>query len=204
MSEGRSSLETHVNRAGGTLQLMPEYSYGVRRGWELSLQLPIAEADGRWRSTGYRVELQYVAPHDEEQGFYWGWNGELGRVEDFGERREWAAELVPILGIRRPRWHVVANPALGLPLSGEGRTLHFDPAGKVAYRLFGENEVGLEYYAEAGPLRRFLPRDERARLLFVTWDGRVGRSQVNLGLGRGLSPATDRWVVKMIVEIAFR
>ena len=44
------TLEFHVNKAssagekaedhGTPLQIMPEYSYGIRRDWELSFQLP--------------------------------------------------------------------------------------------------------------------------------------------------------------------
>lgn len=184
MRHRESSVEAHVNRAGGVLQAMPEYSYGVRPDWELSFQLPSAEQDGRWRSIGYRVELQYVAPH-EAAGFYWGWNAEVGHSRRTDEPEAWGAELVPILGYRVSRWQLIANPGFSAPLSGAGRTLHFDPAAKAAYR-----EFGVEYY-------------ESTRLAFLVWDGKLGRSDINFGLGRGRSGAADRWVAKMIVEIYF-
>ena len=83
---GESTLEAHVNKAsrGAPLQLMPEYSYGVRRDWELSLQLPLALQDGV-RGNGYRAELQYIAPHDNAAGFYWGVNFELAHISRAGE-----------------------------------------------------------------------------------------------------------------------
>jgi hypothetical protein len=115
---------------------------------------------------------------------------EAGRTERDDEPHEWTSELVPIIGWRASRWHVVANPTLVAPLSGEGRTLHFQPAAKVAYRALGGNDFGIEVYKES------------SRLLFLTWDGKLGRSDVNLGIGRDLS--SYDWVVKMIVEIAFR
>jgi hypothetical protein len=186
----RHSLEAHVNGAGGTLQVMPEYSYGLRPDWEASFQLPMGERHGELHADGFRVELQYVAPHDEAQGWYWGWNAEAGRTERDDEPHEWTSELVPIVGFRSSRWHLVANPTLALPLSGEGRKLDFQPAAKLAYRASGGNDFGIEFYKEA------------SRLLFLTWDGKLGRSDVNLGIGRDLSGAD--WVVKLIVEIAFR
>ncbi|MFN2646300.1 MAG: hypothetical protein ABR570_15030, partial [Burkholderiales bacterium] len=66
-----STLETHVNRAStGPLRVMPEYSYGLARNWEVSLQLPLAFDSRRAAKEGDRVELQYIAPHDEERGLY--------------------------------------------------------------------------------------------------------------------------------------
>jgi hypothetical protein len=69
------TLETHVNKArSGPLRVMPEYSYGLWHNWEFSLQLPLAFTSQSANGEGYRAELQYVAPHDDERGFYWGIN----------------------------------------------------------------------------------------------------------------------------------
>ena len=74
---------------------------------------------------------------------------------------------------------------------------------KVAYRLFERNYFGVEYYEERGPLSQPLPRNERSRMLYFAWDGKIGKSDFNLGLGHGLTEASDRWVIKMIYEFAF-
>ena len=76
---GESTLETHFNKASRAgrradnqatpIQFMPEYSYGASKNWELSLQLPVAFEQSRLRSEGFRAEIQYVAPHDENDGF---------------------------------------------------------------------------------------------------------------------------------------
>ena len=74
------TLETHINKAdSGPLRVMPEYSYGIWRDWELSLQLPFAFSSDAASGEGYRAELQYIAPHDEDAGFYWGINVEIAR-----------------------------------------------------------------------------------------------------------------------------
>jgi len=200
---GEHTLELHANKAASRLQLMPEYSYGVARGWELSLQLPFAYQDTTVSAGGLRGELQYVAPHDASQGAYWGFNIELGRVARSGEPRFWDLEMLPILGLRSGSWHLAANPGMSLALSGPERRLRFAPAAKAAYSTSEKSAWGLEYYLEAGPLRNWLPRDKRAELLFLAWDGKVGKSDINLALGRGLTGATDRWVLKTIVEFAF-
>ena len=196
------TLETHVNKASRAgprienrrtpLQVMPEYSYGIWHNWEFSLQLPAAFGQDASRLEGYRTELQYVAPHDKDAGFYWGVNFELARIERPGDASFWNIELIPILGYRTERWHFVANPGIDKAVSGASRATDFQPAGKVAYRAFEKNYFGIEYYA-----------DDQSRVLYFAWDGKVGKSDINVGIGRGLTDSSDRWVLKMIYELAF-
>ena len=197
------TLEIHVNQASGAgpkvenrstpLQIMPEYSYGIRRNWELSFQLPLAIDQGSGGVDGYRAELQYVAPHDEDEGFYWGFNVELARIARAGEASFWSVELIPILGYRAGRWHFVANPGVEKQISGSSRATNFQPAAKLAYQAVGWNSFGLEYYG-----------GDETRVLYLAWDGRIGKSDFNLGIGRGLTDTSDRWVLKMIFEFVFR
>lgn len=188
------TLETHVNQArAGPLRVMPEYSYGLWRNWEFSLQLPLAFASDSANGEGYRAELQYVAPHDGDHGLYWGINFELARDYRRDEPHFWNLEIIPILGLRTGRWHFVANPGFERPLSGADRSATATPAAKLAYRAFGKNDFGVEYYVEGA----------QRRTLYVAWDGKIGKSDINLGLGRGTTGAAERWVVKTIYEIAF-
>ena len=185
------TLEVHANRSART-RLMPEYSYGLWHDWEVSVQLPLALSDGV-RAEGYRAELQYVAPHDGRAGAYWGFNAELARLERLGEPHFQNVELIPILGVRSGAWHLVANPGFSLPVTGNDRKLSFDPAAKAAYGP-PRSAWGFEYYAEG---------ETRSRTFYLAWDGKLGRSDINAGIGRGFAGAADRWVVKTIFEVAF-
>ena len=212
-SYGEHTLETHVNKASSAgpraqnrrtpLQIMPEYSYGIWHDWEFSLQLPAAISQDASRLEGYRAELQYVAPHEEDEGFYWGINFELARIERLGESSFWNVEVIPILGYRVDRWHVVANPGADKAISGGSRATNFQPAAKVAYRTFEKNYFGLEYYVDAGPRRNHLSRSDQSRVLYLAWDGKIGKSDINVGIGRGFTDSSDRAVLKMIYEFAF-
>ena len=210
---GEQTLETHANKASRAgrananrnvpLRLMPEYSYGIWPNWELSFQLPIAESTGGVRSEGYRAELQYVSPHDSERGAYWGINVELGYIRRLGEERTWDLEFIPILGWRTGRWHLVANPGGTRSLKGSERGGRFEPAAKVAYRTSAKDWLGFEYYVEAGPIRNPLPASQQSKVLYFVWDGKIGKSDINIGIGRGLTDASDPWVFKTLLEIAF-
>jgi hypothetical protein len=188
------TLETHVNKAdSGPLRVMPEYSYGIWHDWEFSLQLPFAFTSDSAKGEGYRAELQYIAPHDEDQGFYWGINMEIARLAPRGEQEFWNVEVIPIIGWRGGRWHLIANPGVERPLSGDERSATATPAAKVAYRAWRKNDFGLEYYRERA----------ESHALYVAWDGKLGKSDINVGLGRGTGAASDRWVLKAIYEFAF-
>lgn len=210
---GEHTLETHANKASRAgpnaenratpFQVTPEYSYGIWRNWEFSLQLPVAAQQDRLRTNGYRGELQYVAPHDEDRGLYWGINVEVANLAPNGEQRVWNVELIPIIGLRVDRWHFAANPGISRPLSGSARKINFEPAAKVAYRAFGKNYFGVEYYLEAGPIQHWLPSNQRSQVLYLAWDGKIRKSDINVGLGRGLTGASDRWVLKTVFEFSF-
>jgi hypothetical protein len=207
---GEYTVETHANKASRAgpvaenratpFQVMPEYSYGIWRNWEFSLQLPVAAQRDRLRTNGYRGELQYVATHDEDKGWYCGVNVEFANLARNGEQRLWNVEIIPIIGLRVDRWHFAANPGISRPLSGSARKINFEPAAKVAYRAFGKHYFGIEYYLEAGPIQHWLPSNQRSQVLYLAWDGKIGKSDINVGLGRGLTGASDRWVLKTLFE----
>ena len=188
------TLEMHVNQAStGPLRLMPEWSYGLMPDWEFSIQLPFAFSSDGAANEGYRAELQYIAPHDDQRGLYWGINLELARIARLDEPHFWNLEMIPIVGWRTGRWHLVANPGYEHGLSGSERATHATPAAKAAYRAFGSNAFGVELYRDA----------DGARTVYGAWDGRLGKSDINVGIGRGVAANTERWVVKAIYEVAF-
>ena len=184
------TFETHVNKANtGPWRVMPEYSYGIWHSWEFSFQLPFASTT----SEGYRVELQYVAPHDDDRGLYWGINTEIARIARRDAPEFWNVEVIPIVGWRGGRWHLVANPGFERPVSGPSRSTTATPAAKVAYRAFAKNDFGIEYYRD----------NADSHALYLAWDGKIGKSDINIGIGRGSGSASDRWVMKAIYEFAF-
>ena len=60
---------------------------------------------------------------------------------------------------------------------------------------------GFEHYVGVGKLAHPLPKDEQEQTFYLTLD--VDRKPwiFNIGIGRGLTPATDRWTLKAIFEV---
>ena len=75
---GDHVVELHLNTAkpgpradsvsGKLAQSVLEYSLGMSKTMQLSVQLPVSRVEGRWYGNGIRDKLQYVAPHDNDDG----------------------------------------------------------------------------------------------------------------------------------------
>jgi hypothetical protein len=212
--EGEQTLEIHANVGrrppddplsdAAVLQTMAEYSYGIWKNWEASLQLPTSLANGTGFWNGVRAELQYVAPHNTERGFYWGANFEVGYVAPVIGPRFVGIEFTPILGYRVDDWHFVLNPGFVFPIgAGLENPIGFTPAAKIAYRVQGNNFLGFEYYVEAAPLSDLVDAGRRNDVLYLVLDSRIGHADLNFGIGKGLTPASDQWVIKAMLEFPF-
>ncbi|MCU6433454.1 hypothetical protein LPB67_06620 [Undibacterium sp. Jales W-56] len=186
--------------SGRLFQGLGELAYGLSEQWEISAQAPVTRLNGNWYSNGINLELQYVAPHDDDDGFYWGARTELGYASQEDDKRTWQAEFRPILGYRISDWHFAMNPAVTTALSGEDRKAKFEPSAKLSYQVDKSNAVSMEYFVDAGPLSHFLPRSRRNELALIVLDSKIGKSEINLGVGRGMTSISDRWVVKFILS----
>jgi hypothetical protein len=68
------------------------------------------------------------------------------------------------------------------------------------WRNLGENlAIGLEYYTDLGPLRHFSTFNEQQHNLYAVVDFKIGRFDVNAGVGYGLTHGSDRLMYKMII-----
>ena len=78
------------------------------------------------------------------------------------------------------------------------------PAAKVSYNATPTVAIGLEYYGSLGRVTHFdRPRDQQHQL-FPVIDLDLGpRWEFNAGIGFGLTPSTDRLIVKMILGYRF-
>lgn len=180
------------------LQSLLEVSYGLTPLWEVSVQLPGTRLDGTWHLTGVNLETQFISSRNEP-GFYWGARIEVARGGAPGEPLAWGSEWRPILGWHAGPWHVIANPGVEVPLSGAERQAHFVPYAKVSRRVGDDTHLGVEYFAEAGTLRRFWPANQRSEWLLAVIDTELAGTELHFGIGKGLTSGSDSWVMKMRV-----
>lgn len=186
---------------GHVWQVLGEVNYGFAKGWELGLELPAVYATGRHKVEGLAVELQYIVPHDKTQGWFWGVRADLGRIASlYEDDTALSLELDPVIGFHGAGYRIVVNPSVERPLKGKETSTRFQPSAKLAVRASEHDEVGAEYFADWGNVRKLLPGPKRDETLYLVWDKQTSFGRLNFGLGQALRPATgsaDKWVAKL-------
>jgi len=186
-------------------QLTPELSLGATRWLELGLYLPTAASGEGAYGNGVKVRVKLVSPRDRGARFFWGVNVELGRVARRVSEEAWTVELRPILGFRSARWLAAFNPILGFPIRSDTLARgEIEPAVKVGREVRRGLMLGLEYYAALGALDGLLPRSQQEHVPFAVVDYEGHGLALNIGIGRGLTAASDQWVAKAIVSFRLR
>jgi hypothetical protein len=216
---GEFGLEMHVNYVVGgfrqpayagqlpthhVLQMTPEFSYGFAKNWDAGIYLLSAvAADGNVYGNGAKLRVKYIAPANG--AVFWGMNVELGRTSRRVTESNMNVELRPIVGWRNDRWLVSFNPIIGVAVSGdESREPSIAPAIKVA-RSVGEGvQVGFEHYADLGGIHHIPAFNQQDHVFYGVVDIQRKGFDLNFGIGRGVTSASEKWVAKMIIGIPFK
>jgi hypothetical protein len=217
---GEFGLEVHSNYvfSGNTIpdypgaqtpahvfRLTPEFSYGLTDNFELGAYLLSSrDAYNSLNIDGEKLRLKYIAPKELEQTCFFGANFEIGTVAHRLDPNPWGAQLKGIYGNRLGRWTFAVNPNISWAVSGSiatPATLEIDT--KLSYAIKQDYAVGLESYNGTGSINTPLRTAQQNQNLYMVLDTDIGGFDLNLGIGRGFTPISDKWVAKAIVSIPF-
>jgi hypothetical protein len=218
---GVAGLELHVNRVMDGVktfdgpQIAPDHqshftlepSLGLLPFWEIGGYFETALlADGTFAYAGVKLRSKFVTPPDFDPHVRLGLNLEVSLLPATFDRDRWGNELRPIAAWEDEHWMFVINPIVDTPLAGAG--FHdgptFQPAAMAVRKIAGKVSVGVEYYANLGPFSGFLPwRKEEQYIYEVANLLSVKRLELNVGIGEGLTAASNDLVVKAIVGFTF-
>ncbi len=111
---------------------------------------------------------------------------------------KWNIEIRPIIGARKGDYEFIVNPIVDIGLGQNGAAI-FAPAARFARKLSETLSLGVEYYTDLGPMQNLLPFNEQQHNIYAVVDFKIGRFDVNAGIGYGLTPGSDRLMAKMII-----
>jgi hypothetical protein len=140
------------------------------------------------------------------------WPVGVGLSIEFGYARqpyaanEWSLEIQPIVDKQWGWFYWAVNPGVEIALSGPGKNQGavFAPNAKLSADLSHVVSVGVEYYGSLGPLSGFDPASEQTHTIYPAIDLFLGADwEFNAGVGFGLTDATDKMVVKVILGRRF-
>src|SRR3979490_1938348 len=179
----------------------PEFAYGVTDWWEVGLYLPFAIQDRQFLSDSFKLRTLFVSPNAAERNFFYGVNFEFSNTTPKFSQTRFGMEIRPIIGVRNADYEFIFNPIvdIGFGKFGEER---FTPAARLARKLGPDLFVGLEYFADFGQIGNFANLADQQHTLVAVTDFKLGVSGVNFGVGYGLTPASDRWIIKTILGYA--
>ena len=180
----------------------PELNYGLARNWEVGALAVAAVRNQALDVHGLKTHVRYIAPRPQTSPWYWGFNAEVGWTDRHLEDRPWTAELRGIAGYEGKRWIVALNPTLETAAdSHAAEPVSLELQSKLGYRLNGALILGLESYNAFGPVQAFGPLRDQPQMLYLAADLALPRADLNIGLGHGLTGASDGWAVKLVVGV---
>lgn len=218
---GESELEVHTNFVSAgrerrqydgerppyhVLRVTPEYSMGLADNWDIGFYLPMAyDADehaGKVDGAKFRIKVLRKRPLSAGTLFY-GLNTEVGYSLRRVEETPWNSEFRGILGIRTDNWLVVLNPVIEMGWA-RGAAPELEGQIKIDRKIGRGFSLGVEHYSGFGPVGGFLPirAQEQNGYGIVEYD--AGPWEINIGIGRGWTQASDERVVKFIFSVPFR
>ncbi len=152
---------------------------------------------------GNRARLTAVAPNRWHLPFDAGLSQEVGYARSGFAENRWGYEITPILGKEIGNVSLLLNPAFERGLGTGEQEWEFEPRAALRYGP-GDEALGLEYYSLLGPLTGFDARSHQLHQLFATGTTELPSGvEASLGIGRGLTRNSDRWVVATRLELKF-
>ena len=180
---------------------VPEWGYGVTTWFEAGLYLPVytLTGGGALLFDSAKLRALFVVPDAHGRSFFYGINFELSYNAPHWEPTRFSGEIRPIIGWHLGRWDLIFNPILDTNFNGGVRNLDLAPAARAAYKVNNKFAFALEEYDEFGPLDHLVFGSQQSHTVFAVVDVGNSSNGIEFGVGRGLNPASDAWVLKLMV-----
>jgi hypothetical protein len=219
-ARGTRELELHTNFVPSGSQLVDDAEgRATHRAFRSSLELSTGLATWLEASfyavsyarngagvqcVGNRARLTAVAPGRWNLPFDAGVSQEVGYARPGFAENRWGYEVTPILGKEMGSVSLLLNPAFERGFGSGEHEWEFEPRARFGYALGDDEAVGLEYYSVLGPVSGFDARSHQRHQLFATGTTDLsGGMEAALGIGRGLTRNSDRWVITTRLELKF-
>jgi hypothetical protein len=181
-----------------------EWAYGITDWFEGGLYLPLyslAKTGARRAALfdGFKLRLLFAVPHADDRTFFYGANVEFSCNARHWDPTRFTSEVRPIVG-----WHlrpvdVIVNPIVDTAYDGL-KNLDFVPGFRLAYNVTPTWTVAAEEYADFGPLHQLYRRSAQAHQVYGVVNHNAKSLSIEAGIGFGLTNASDRVTLKVMVS----
>jgi hypothetical protein len=180
---------------------VPEWAWGVTHWFEAGLYMPLYSVgkDGNGGLDGFKLRALFAVPHADDRTFFYGANFEFSVNAKHWDEHRFTSEVRPIVGWHLQSWDLIINPILDTAYDGL-KNLDFAPASRVAYNFSKKWAVAAEEYADYGPLHALYPASEQVHQLYGVINHATKLFEIEAGVGVGLTDATDKLTLKLILS----
>ena len=155
-----------------------------------------------YQVVGTHIRPRVMAPAEWGIPFGLSFSVEIGYQKAEYSEDTWSLEIRPIFDKQWGNFYASFNPTLGIALQSQynNSVPTFEPNIKLAYSVSQKSAFGVEYYGDMGSLNQFDPASQQNHALFIAYDlQNNSKWELNIGVGFGLTPATDPFVFKVIL-----
>ncbi len=185
-----------------------EATYGLLRHVEIGQYLCTAKLNnGNYEYAGSRTKVHFGIGDPDRWLMAFGGNVELDYMRFAAEDNPLTLELRPILETHIHHFDLVANPAFEKPFSGPGthQGVQFAPSGEVIYgHLLKWLSPAVEYYGDMGAIEQLPALQSQQHFIVPAVNLDLDpRLEINLGVGFGLTRASNGVIIKSIFGWTF-
>jgi hypothetical protein len=184
-----------------------EATYGILQWLEIGQYFATAKLSaGNYEYAGSRTKIHFGIPQTFDWPIRFGGNIELGYMRFAAEENPFTLELRPIAETSIGKFTIVGNFPFVDPFNGPGahKGFQFSPSGEIVYDLSRWVAPAIEYYGDMGAIAA-LPSVQRQQHFIVPAANLylIDRLELNLGVGIGLTRASNGVFLKSIVGWTF-
>jgi hypothetical protein len=184
-----------------------EATYGLTPHIEIGQYLCTAKlGNGEYEYAGSRTKMHFGIAATDDWPIQLGGNIELDYMRRAAEQNPLSLELRPILETHFNRFTLIANFAFQKPFRGPGthQGMTLAPSGEVTYDLLRWFSPAVEYYGDMGALEHFPGVQHQQHFIVPALNlPLLDRLELNLGVGFGLTHASNGTFIKSIVGWQF-
>jgi len=151
------------------------------------------------RCNGFKLRALFVTPDAVKRDVFYGVNFEFSFNTAHWDPRPYTSEIRGIVGAHVGKFDLIFNPIVDNSWNGFSR-LEVVPETRVAMAVSEIYKLALEEYADFGTITHFLPATKQTHQLFGVIDVTTKAVGIELGVGAGLTSASDHWVLKLILS----
>jgi hypothetical protein len=201
--DGSTQIVDGVIPSNHSLHETLEITTGITNIFETGIYLFTNYTPGYgYQIVGAHLRPRVMAPSDWGIPFGLSLSMEIGYQKPAYADEIWSIEIRPIFDKQWGNFYASFNPTFGIALKSQynNSVPAFEPNLKLSYAVSKNAAFGIEYYGDMGPVNQFDTGSQQNHALFLVYDLLNNpRWELNIGAGFGLTPATDPFVLKVIL-----